>query len=115
AGGGGGGGRGGGGPGWASSDQAPAGVTGGRTWNSVFDDEFDGSSVDSSRWNVQDNSNYGSGNSEDQCYKAANTTVANGMLSLTGKRETVNSCGSNPDGGSNYYFTSGMVTTRQHG
>ena len=61
------------------------------------------------------NSNFGSGNNEDQCYKAANTTVAGGTLRMVGKRETVSGCGSNPDGGSNYYFTSGMVTTRQQG
>ncbi len=97
------------------SGQPPALVTGGAAWKTVFDDEFDGSSVDGSNWNVQDNSNYGSGNNEDQCYKAANTTVAGGTLRLTGKRETVNTCGSNPDGGSNYFFTSGMVTTRQQG
>jgi beta-glucanase (GH16 family) len=34
---------------------------------------------------------------------------------MVGKRETVTGCGSNPDGGSAYYFTSGMVTTRQQG
>jgi beta-glucanase (GH16 family) len=97
------------------SDQPPAAVTGGAAWNTVFADDFNGNAVDPSRWNVQDNSNYGSGNNEDECYKAANTTVANGMLSLTGKRETVTGCGSNPDGGNAYYFTSGMVTTRQQG
>ena len=46
---------------------------------------------------------------------AANTTVANGALNLIGKRETVSGCGSNPDGGNNYFFTSGMVTTRAQG
>jgi beta-glucanase (GH16 family) len=37
------------------------------------------------------------------------------LLKLIGKRETVTSCGSNPDGGNNYFFTSGMVTTRAQG
>jgi beta-glucanase (GH16 family) len=97
------------------SGQPPALVTGGAAWKTVFDDEFDGSGVDGSRWNVQDDSNFGSGNNEDQCYKAANTTVAGGTLRLTGKRETVTGCGSNPDGGNSYFFTSGMVTTRQQG
>ena len=95
--------------------QPPALVTGGQPWNAIFDDDFNGSSVDPARWNVQNNSNFGSGNNEDQCYKAANTTVAGGTLRMVGKRETVTGCGSNPDGGSSYYFTSGMVTTRQQG
>jgi beta-glucanase (GH16 family) len=95
--------------------QPPAAVTGGQTWNTIFNDDFNGSAVDASRWNVQNNSNFGTGNNEDQCYRAANTTVANGALRMIGKRETVTGCGSNPDGGSSYYFTSGMVTTRQQG
>lgn len=98
-----------------ASGQPPVGVTGGATWNAIFNDDFSGSSVDTSHWNVANNSNYGSGNNEDECYKAANTTVANGSLNLTGKRETVTGCGSNPNGGSNYYFTSGLVTTRAQG
>jgi beta-glucanase (GH16 family) len=99
----------------ADSSQPPAGVTGGATWKPIFDDEFDGTSVNSSNWNVQNQSNYGSGNREDECYMAANTTVAGGALNLIGKRETVSGCGSNPDGGSSYFFTSGMVTTRAQG
>lgn len=95
--------------------QPPAGVTGGATWDPIFNDDFDGTAVDTANWNVQNNSNYGSGNHEDECYKAANTTVAGGVLKLTGKRETVTGCGTNPDGGSNYFFTSGMVTTRAQG
>ncbi len=99
----------------ASTGQPPASVTGGSTWNAIFADDFNGSSVNTAQWNVADNSNYGSGNHEDECYKAANTTVADGSLKLTGKRETVTTCGSNPDGGNSYYFTSGMVTTRAQG
>ncbi len=98
-----------------ASGQPPTGVTGGATWKAIFNDDFNGSAVDSTRWNVLDNSNFGSGNNEDECYKAANTTVSDGSLKLTGKRETVTNCGSNPDGGNAYYFTSGMVTTRAQG
>jgi beta-glucanase (GH16 family) len=98
-----------------SAGQPPTLVTGGTAWRTIFNDDFSGSAVDSSRWNVQNNSNFGTGNNEDQCYRSANTTVANGALRMVGKRETVTGCGSNPDGGSAYYFTSGMVTTRQQG
>jgi beta-glucanase (GH16 family) len=90
-------------------------VTGGTTWRTIFNDDFDGGAVDAAKWNVQDNSNFGTGNNEDQCYRAANTTVAAGTLRMAGKRETVTGCGSNPDGGNAYHFTSGMVTTRQQG
>ena len=61
------------------------------------------------------NTNFGSGNDEDQCYKSANTTVSGGTLKLVGRRQTVTGCGTNPDGGSSYFFTSGMVTTRAEG
>jgi beta-glucanase (GH16 family) len=91
--------------------QPPTAVTGGATWNNVFSDEFSGTAVDSTKWNVPNNSNFGSGNREDQCYRSANVTVTGGTLKLTAKRQTV-SCGSNPDGGSSYFFTSGMITTR---
>jgi beta-glucanase (GH16 family) len=99
----------------SGAGQPPLGVTGGAKWKPIFDDDFNGSGVDPTKWNVQNQSNYGSGNHEDECYMAANTTVADGALNLIGKRETVNSCGANPDGGNNYFFTSGMVTTRAQG
>jgi hypothetical protein len=53
-----------------------------------------------------------SGNDEDQCYRSANVTESNGTLKLTARRQTVSTCGGNPDGGGSYYFTSGMITTR---
>jgi beta-glucanase (GH16 family) len=95
--------------------QPPPAVTGGATWRTVFADEFTGAAVDRNKWNVADNSNFGSGNNEDQCYKAANTTVGGGTLKMAGRRQTVSGCGTNPDGGGSYYFTSGMVTTRAQG
>jgi beta-glucanase (GH16 family) len=99
----------------SSAGQPPALVTGGTAWRTIFNDDFSGTAVDTNRWNVQNNSNFGSGNNEDQCYRAANTSVADGALRMVGKRETVTGCGSNPDGGDAYFFTSGMVTTRQQG
>jgi beta-glucanase (GH16 family) len=95
-----------------ASGQPPAAVTGGATWREIFADEFTGTKVDASKWNVGDNSNYGDSNNEDECYKTSNVTEANGTLRLTGKRQTVTNCGSNPNGGDSYYFTSGLVTTR---
>jgi beta-glucanase (GH16 family) len=90
----------------------PKSVTGGATWRSIWSDEFTGAALDDTKWNVADNTNYGTANREDQCYQARNTTVADGVLRFTARRQTVTGCGRNPHGGSYYYFTSGMVTTR---
>jgi beta-glucanase (GH16 family) len=95
--------------------QPPTAVTGGATWRTIFADEFNGTAVDRGKWNVADDSNFGSGNDEDQCYKAANTSVGGGTLKMVARRQTVTDCGANPDGGGSYYFTSGMVTTRAQG
>jgi beta-glucanase (GH16 family) len=85
----------------------------GKVWQQVWNDEFNDSSVDTSKWNVQANSNFGAANHEDECYRAANVSEAGGTLRLTGKRETVTCNATNPETGNNtYYFTSGMVTTR---
>lgn len=108
----------------ASTNQPPALVTGGATWTNIFNDDFDGNTINEfstingqpkAAWNVLNNSNYGTGNNEDQCYKAANVTVSGGTVKLIGKRETVTGCGSNPDGGSSYFFTSGMLSTSTNG
>lgn len=96
----------------AGPPQAPAN----KTWKMVWNDEFNGPNIDTSKWNVQNNSNYGAGNREDHCYMANNVSVGGGSLRLSAQRQTVNCGGSNPDTGNNtYYFTSGMVTTRAQG
>lgn len=79
----------------------------------IWSDEFNGSSVDGSRWNQYNNSNYGSGSNSDMCYFAANNTVSGGQLHLSAKKQTVTCGGTNPDtGNKTYYITSGAVTTR---
>lgn len=78
----------------------------------VWNDEFNSTSVDTSKWTPRNNSNYGSGNNEDECYYAANAAVTGGNLVITGKRETVTCGGTNPDGGnSTYYFTSAFLVS----
>ncbi len=82
-------------------------------WQLVFNDEFSGSSVDTTKWNVLNNVNYGTGGKEDQCYFARNASVSNGTLKIAAKRETVECSGKNPDTGKNtYYATSAFLTTR---
>lgn len=87
-----------------------------KIWELKWSDEFSGSSVDTGKWNVQENSNYGASNHEDQCYKAGNVSVSGGVLKIAAQRQTISCGATNPDtGNSTYYFTSGMVTTRAQG
>ena len=60
----------------------------------VWSDEFDGSSVDSGKWEVQtgDGSLYGIpgwGNNELQWYQAANATVSGGVLNIEARQQSV--------------------------
>ncbi|MCW8194508.1 family 16 glycosylhydrolase [Proteobacteria bacterium 005FR1] len=62
--------------------------------NLVFSDEFEGSALDTNKWEPQigDGCNInlcGWGNNELQWYKAENATVANGLLTITAKKERV--------------------------
>lgn len=62
----------------------------------VFADEFNGTAVDTNKWELQtgDGCSYGLcgwGNNELQSYQAANATVANGLLSITAKQQRVGS------------------------
>lgn len=62
-------------------------------WNLVWSDEFGGSSLDASKWNVQTGDGSaegipGWGNNELQSYQAANIDVGGGLLTITARRET---------------------------
>ena len=62
----------------------------------VWADEFDGSSLDTSKWDIQTGDGCaegtcGWGNAELQSYQAANNTVANGVLTITAKKQRVQS------------------------
>jgi len=54
------------------------------TWNLVWSDEFDGTSIDTSKWTVEVNCN-GGGNNELQCYtsRSQNARIHNGTLIIT--------------------------------
>lgn len=79
-------------------------------WQQTFADEFNGTSLDTSVWKYSDyfgiESNIAQG--DQQCYKAANVSVANGSLSLQARREFPPGC--NPDPGILEY-TSGQIST----
>lgn len=67
----------------------------------VWSDEFNGTSVDTSKW-VFETGGGGWGNNELEYYQAANATVANGNLMITAKKEAV---GGEP-------YTSARMTTQ---
>lgn len=55
-------------------------------WTLTFNDEFNGTSIDTTKWNVRNNDS----NSNEQSYLlAANVGVANGNLQITAKKENV--------------------------
>jgi beta-glucanase (GH16 family) len=85
-------------------------------WRLVWSDEFDGTELDRSRWDVRHLSTMGDGNLELACLmdRPENVRVADGVLTLTARREEVPlPCGDRdrrfPDGRS---YTTGFVETR---
>ena len=85
-------------------------------WRLVWADEFNGSSVDRSRWNVENNSTYGDGNNELACLmdRPENVSVSGGTLKITARKESRPvTCGSGDrrfPGGRQY--TSGHLSTK---
>jgi beta-glucanase (GH16 family) len=60
-------------------------------WKQVWSDEFDGTSIDMSKWQFEVNCD-GGGNNELQCYtsKSTNARVQNGKLVITARPENLN-------------------------
>lgn len=67
----------------------------------VWSDEFNGTSLDTKVWNIEENGN-GGGNQELQYYRKENVAVKDGNLVLTARRESYN----------NKQFTSGRINSR---
>ena len=60
-------------------------------WELVWNDEFDGNKLDTSKWSYQIGNGYnGWGNYEKQYYTKDNVTVSNGSLKITAKKEKKN-------------------------
>lgn len=78
------------------------------SWKLYFADEFDGTALNTKVWHPYDNA-YGSGNHELQCEKPQNVKVANGVLTITAKREHI-TCSD----GSVREFTAGFLGTREN-
>jgi beta-glucanase (GH16 family) len=82
----------------------------GQNWTLVWADEFDGDTLNTDKWSymIGDGSDYGIpgwGNNELQYYQEDNVKVADGVLTITAKRENVGS----------KQFTSGRIRTIEKG
>ena len=87
----------------------------GPEWTLVWEDNFDGLELDSSKWNIDTGNGFyaedgtfisGWGNQELQSYQADNVRVENGQLILEGREERVS------DGTGTYNYTSGKIHTQ---
>lgn len=85
-------------------------------WQLVWSDEFDGTTLDRSKWNAEDQSTFGEGNLELACLmsRSKNVEVAGGTLTLRAAREDPPViCGDRdtrfPNGRS---YTSAMLSTK---
>ena len=55
-----------------------------------WSDEFNGNALDTSKWSYEiGNGDWGWGNGESQYYTSSNDSVANGVLTITGRKQTV--------------------------
>ncbi|RNM17734.1 glycoside hydrolase family 16 protein [Nocardioides pocheonensis] len=85
----------------------------GTAWSCTFHDEFDGTALDRTKWVPQTAFVTGDATAGYACYMddPKNVSVANGMLSLTVRKETSpQPCGS-PTSSVTSYYTSGSVST----
>jgi beta-glucanase (GH16 family) len=77
------------------------------TWHQVFGDEFNGTTLDGTKWNTCYPSGCsGASSGELERYQAANVTESGGYLHLTAKRDAVTAKRKQT-----YNYTSGMVST----
>ena len=93
----------------SNAGSQPLGQTG--NWKLIFHDDFDGSSLDTSKWTtcyfdfkVGDDCNHDQ--NELELYRPQNVAVSNGILTLSAQKQSVDAAD-----GQTYDYTSGMVTT----
>ena len=78
-------------------------------WNTYWTDEFNTTTIDTTRWKPYAN-NYGAGNNELQCNLPDNAATANGALTITGRKQTVTCPGSGT-----YNYTSAFLGSHDTG
>jgi beta-glucanase (GH16 family) len=83
----------------------------GGTWVCTFDDEFNGSQVDGTKWYAQTTATSGFGGAE--CFVAGpnNISESGGVLRLTVRKETAPFTCTTPTGSYSTQYTSGTVNT----
>src|SRR5437588_1714701 len=77
-------------------------------WKLVWSDEFDGSSLDPSKWEFEVNA-HGGGNNELQYYKTNNVRVTGGVLTIEARKEHYTGPGGTRE------YTSARIRTRAKG
>lgn len=75
-------------------------------WKSIFDDEFNGNSLDTAKWMPCYHSGNCTNRGELEWYFPENVSVSKGVLTLTAEKNTVTA----PDGNT-YHYTSGMISS----
>ena len=85
---------------------------GGGYWRCSFDDEFNGTSVDQTKWRIQETS-WNGFHSGPECFmdRPGNVAVSGGALQLTARREAHGFTCHAPNNPYGTQFTSGMLTT----
>ena len=66
----------------------PSANAAGDKWQLVWSDEFSGNSLDTAKWNFEEDC-WGGGNNERQCYTSSerNVSVSNGTLKITALKQ----------------------------
>lgn len=87
----------------------PVGQTG--NWTLIFHDEFDGTALDTTKWNTcYFNFTVGNGCDHDQgeleLYQPGEISLSNGILNLRADKQTVTAAN-----GKTYHYTSGMISS----
>ena len=87
--------------------------TDGGYWECSFEDEFNGTTLDTSKWVPQQTASSGYTNGLTACFvdSPTNISVADGSLTLTARMEAAPFTCADPKGPFSTQYTSGMVTT----
>jgi beta-glucanase (GH16 family) len=85
----------------------------GAPWQCTFGDDFNGTSLDTSKWIAQQTSNSGYTSGLTACFVNSrnNISVSSGTLKLTARKESAPFTCNNPAGSFKTQYTSGMVST----
>ena len=91
----------------------------GNNWQLIWQDEFDGNTIDTNKWNFEENC-WGGGNNEQQCYtdRSENAFLEDGKLVIKAQREDFTGPDNpegNPDSLATLPYTSARLRTLNQG